>query len=287
MPTLVTRTGANLPNGNFVPEIWSMKLQAKFYKNTVLGEIANTDWEGEIKDKGSKVHIRVRPTINIGDYTVNGDISYQDLQDDKIELLIDKAKYYAFKVDDVDKAQSDIRIINEATTDASEQMKITIDTQVLGNVYADATTAVTSTQITKVNVLDWIVDMGTELDELNVPENGRWLVIPPWIAGMIKKSDLKDASLSGDGTSIMRNGRLGMIDRFTLYSSNSLAGSDTSGTPRHCIAGTKHAIAFASQFVKTETLRLQNTFGDAVRGLNVYGFKVVKADALVDAPVYK
>lgn len=231
--------------------------------------------------------IRVRPTINIGDYTVNGDISYQALQDDRIELLIDKAKYYAFKVDDVDKAQSDIQVINEATTDASEQMKITIDSQVLGNVYADATTAMTSQQVTKVNVLDLIVDVGTKLDELNIPETGRWLVLPPWIAGMIKKSDLKDASLSGDGTSIMRNGRLGMIDRFTLYSSNNLAGSDTVGTPRHVLAGTKHAITFASQYVKTETVRLQNTFGDAIRGLNVYGFKVVKGDALVDVPVYK
>lgn len=287
MPALVTRTGANLPNGNFIPEVWSKKLQAKFYKATVFGEIANTDWEGEINGQGSRVMIRVRPTITIGDYTVNGNISYQDLQDDKIELLIDKAKYYAFKVDDVDAAQSDIRIINECTTDASEQMKITIDSQVLGNVYADATTAMASQQVTKTNVLDWIVDLGTELDELNVPENGRWLVIPPWIAGMIKKSDLKDASLSGDGTSIMRNGRLGMIDRFTLYSSNNLAGSDTVGTPRHCIAGTKHAISFASQYVKTETLRLQTSFGDAIRGLNVYGFKVTKADALVDAPAYK
>jgi len=287
MPTQVTRTGANLPNGNFVPEIWSKKLQAKFYKTTVLGEIANTDWEGEIKGGGSKVYIRVRPTITVGDYVVNGNISYQDLQDDKIELLIDKAKYYAFKVDDVDKAQADIRVINECTTDASEQMKITIDAQVLGSVYADATTAMASQQVTKTNVLDWIVDMGTELDELNVPTEGRWLVIPPWIAGMIKKSDLKDASITGDGTSIMRNGRLGMIDRFTLYVSNNLTGSDTVGAPRQCIAGTKHAIAFASQYVKTETLRLQNTFGDAIRGLNVYGFKTTKADAMVNAPAYK
>lgn len=287
MPALVARTGANLPNGNFIPEIWSKKLQAKFYKSTVFAEISNTDYEGEIKGQGSKVMIRIRPTITVGDYTVNSDISYQALQDDRIELNIDKAKYYAFKVDDVDVAQSDIRVINEATTDASEQMKITIDSQVLGSVYADASTAMTSTQITKINVLDWIVDMGTKLDELNIPETGRWLVLPPWIAGMIKKSDLKDASLSGDGASIMRNGRLGMIDRFTLYSSNNLAGSDTVGTPRHVLAGTKHAITFASQYVKTETVRLQNTFGDAIRGLNVYGFKVVKGDALVDAPVYK
>lgn len=253
----------------------------------MLGDIANHDWEGEIKGMGSKVYIRVVPTVTIGDYTVNSDISYQDLDDAKIELLIDKAKYYAFKCDDVDKVQADIPILNKTTQDAANNMKIKIDQTVLGSVYADATTAMASQQVTKVNVLDWIVDMGTELDELNVPETGRWLVIPPWIAGMIKKSDLKDASLSGDGTSIVRNGRLGMIDRFTLYSSNNLAGSATVGVPSQCIAGTRDAISFASQYVKTETLRLQNTFGDAVRGLNVFGFKTTKADALVSAPAYK
>jgi hypothetical protein len=253
----------------------------------VLGEIANHDWEGEIKGQGSKVHIRVRPDIIVGDYVVNGGINYQDLQDDKIELVIDRAKYMAWKIDDVDRAQQDINAMNEATQDGAEQMKIHVDKDVLGTVYADATTQFTKTQITKDTVLDWIVDLGTELDQLNVPESGRFLVIPPWIAGMIKKSDLKDASLAGDGTSIMRNGRLGMIDRFTLYSSNLLSGASTNDDPVHCLAGTKHAITFASQFVKTETLRLQNQFGDAARTLKVYGFKVVQPDALIDAEAYK
>lgn len=287
MPTSVARVGANLPNGNFLPEVWSKKLQAKFYAASVIPAIANHDWEGEIKDKGSKVQIRVRPTIIIGDYSVNEDITYQDLTDDKIEFPIDKAKYYAFKVDDIDQAQSDIRIINETTQDASEQMKIAIDTQALGTVYADAGTAHTSQQVTKTNVLDWIVDLGTDLDDNNIPETGRWLVLPPWICAMIKKSDLKDASLAGDGTSILRNGRLGMIDRFMIYSSNLLSGASTVGSPIHPMAGTNAGISFASQYVKTETLRLQSTFGDAIRGLNVYGFKVTHAPSLVDAPAYK
>lgn len=284
MPTAVARTGGNLPSGNFIPEVWSKKLQAKFYAQTVLEDITNHDWEGEIKGQGSKVHIRARPTINIGDYTTNGNINYQDLGDDKIELLIDKAKYFAFKVDDIDQAQADIKVMNESTQDASEQMKIHVDTVVLGSVYADAGLSLSSTQVTKTNVLEWIVDQGTVMDENNVPETGRYLVIPPWIAGMIKKSDLKDASITGDGVSVIRNGRLGMIDRFTLYSSNLLAAP--SGSYK-CISGTKHGISFASQFVKTETLRLQNTFGDAIRGLKVFGFKVTKPEALLVAPATK
>ncbi|HEX7116273.1 MAG TPA: hypothetical protein VF193_14190 [Steroidobacter sp.] len=253
----------------------------------MLGEITNHDWEGEIKGQGSKVHIRVRPDIVVGDYVVDGGINYQDLQDDKIELVIDRAKYMAWKIDDVDRAQQDINAMNEATQDGAEQMKIHIDTDVLGTVYADAGSQPAETQITKTSVLDWIVDLGTQLDELNVPTTGRYLVLPPWICGMIKKSDLKDASLAGDGTSILRNGRVGMIDRFTIYMSNLLAGGTTQANPTHCLAGTRHAITFASQFVKTETLRLQNQFGDAARTLKVYGFKVVKPEALIDARAYK
>lgn len=288
MPTQVARTGSNLANGNFISEVWSKKLQAKFYAATCLDMVTNHDHEGEIKGQGSKVYIRVRPTIIVSDYVVNGNLTYQDLADDKVELLIDKAKSYSFKCDDVDAVQSDIKLINEFTMDAAEQMKISVEKSVFASVYADATTQATNTQVTAATVLGWIVDQGTALDELNVPTEGRFFIVPPWIAGLIKKSDLKDASIAGDATSILRNGRLGMIDRFTIYVSNNLTGSGAgSGTPTHCLAGTKHAISFASQFVKTETLRLQNSFGDAVRGLKVYGFKTEVPNALVDAEAYK
>lgn len=253
-------------------------------------EVTNSDWAGEIKSKGSKVWIRVRPTINVGDYTVDGDISYQDLQDDKIELDIDKAKYFAFKVDDVDAAQADIKIMNEASIDAAKQMTIKIENVVFGSVYSSAGTAMTSQQITKINVLDWLVDINTSLDENNVPQDGRFVVIPPWVGGMIQKSDLKDASISGDSKSLMRgtgNGALGTVGNLRIYISNNLTGSATSGTPTHALAGHRDGVCYASQFVKTETLRLQNQFGDAIRGLNVFGFKVTKPEALRDCPVYK
>lgn len=210
------------------------------------------------------------------------------MSDDKIELLIDKAKYYAFKIDDIDEVQSDVPVVNMTTQDAAEQMKITVDTDVLGNVYTDAANTLATTIVSSSNVLAWIINAGVSLDEANVPEEGRWLVIPPWIAGMIKQSDLKDASLSGDNMSPLRNGRLGMIDRFTLYSSNNLALTGTAATGTfHCMAGTRHFISFASQFVKTETLRLQNSFGDAVRGLKVYGYKATKPEAGVYMPATK
>ncbi len=284
----VTRQGTNLVGTNFLPDVWSMKLQVKFYAATVLHSICNTDWEGEISDKGSAVFIRVVPTVVIDDYVINQDLVYQDLSDEKLELDIDKAKYFAFKVDDIDRAQADIKIISATTKDAGEQMKIKVDTDVLANTHSSATSEVTSLQLTKVNVLEWIVDHGTLMTELDVPEEGRWGVIAPWVAALIKKGDLKDASLSGDATSIMRNGIIGSVDGVLLHKSNLLqyAYDKSSSLPTHNMFGTKHAITFASQFVKMETLRLQNTFGNAVRGLKVYGYKVVKPDALSDGPAY-
>lgn len=287
MPNVVPRTGGNLPNGNFIPEIWSKKLNWKYYKQTCLMDITNNNWEGEIQGQGSKVMIRVRPTVNITDYVVNGNISYQNLTDDKIELLIDKAKAFAFKVDDVDKAQADINVINESTQDSAYQMKIAIETQIFGSVYADAGTQLTTTPLAldKTNIIDWIVDAEVKLDENNVPSDNRWVLISPKAAGLIQKSDLKNAYMTGDAKSIVRggmwNGRLGEIAGFTVYVSNTIA---KNGTTIQCMAGQKNAITYASQISKVETVRLQDTFGDAIRGLNVFGWKTVKPEGLVSMP---
>lgn len=272
------------PQSNYIPEVFAKKLLAKFYAQTCLHQITNNDYEGEIRDKGSKVIIRQSPDVAISDYTGNI-ASYGELGEANVELLIDKAKMYAFKEDDIFHAQTDIKnFVNEATNNAGKNMKIAIEQDVFGSVYADASNQIdaVTTPVTKVNVLDYIVDAGVVLDEENAPDEGRFIVIPAWMSGMIKKSDLKDASITGDGQSVLRNGRLGIIDRFTVYMSNNLTADGTGSDEFHCLAGTKHAISFASQFVKNEKLRLQNTFGDAYRGLNVYGYEVTKPAALVD-----
>jgi hypothetical protein len=280
MPIGVPRAAGynSLPNGNFLPEIWSRKMQLRFYAKTVIGSLLNHDWEGEIKSGGTKVKIRVRPTVVVQDYPVGGNINYQDLDDDFIELSIDKAKLTAFKVDDIDVAQSDIPIMNETIIDAANRMKIAIDTEVLASIYTSATSQIATQQVTKSTVIDWILGAGTALDELNIPDANRFIILPPWITELIKSSDLKDASLSGDATSPLRNGRVGVIDRFNVHMSNNLAVT-TGGTQWECLAGTRDFGTFASQYTKTETLRLQNTFGDGVRSLNVYGFGVTHPDS--------
>lgn len=289
-------------SGNFIPELWSGKLQVKFYKSTVLGDITNNDWEGEIKGQGDKVKIRTIPTITIRDYTKGMNLTSEVPTSTPVELLIDSGKYFSVVVDDVDATQADVKLMDMFTNDASEQMKIAIDSMVLDGVKAGAATAnkgatagaisgnlnlgttATPRGCSKTTVLDLILDMGQALDEQNVPETGRWMVIPAWMAAIIKGSELRQAYLTGDSVTPLRNGKIGMIDRFTVYVSNNLP---KTGGNDHVMAGTNDAISFASQITNVETLRAQSTFGNIMRGLNVFGYKVVKPEALINAVVVK
>ena len=266
---------------NFIPEIFSKLLQAKFYKQSVLPAISNTDYEGEISGQGEKVVIRTVPAVTINDYA--GSITTQELTTAKVELLIDKAKYYSFKVDDVLAAQADISLLEAASGDASEGMRVAVETDVLANVATGATTTGSQTTISASNILTSILSMSTALDNLNIPEEGRFIVLSPEFVSLLKQSELRQAYLTGDDTSPLRNGKVGMVDRFTVYQSNMLytPGSGTDNGYTHVLAGHPKAISFASQFTNAETVRMETTFGDQVRGLKVYGSKVVTPDALV------
>jgi len=288
---------AGRPNysGNFIPEIWSGKLIENFYDATVLAAISNTNYEGEIRRMGDTVNIRTTPEISIKTYVKGQTLSVENPDKPKIQLVIDKGEYFACIEDDVDKVQSDVNMMDTWSKDASERMKIKIDQRVLTDILPDIAasnkgasagrisgnidlgTSGSAIAITKTNVLEYIVDMGTVLDEANCPESDRFIIIPAKMAGMIKKSDLKDASLTGDSVSVLRNGRLGMIDRFTVYMSHNL--SVTSGK-FSLIAGHKMGFTFASQMTEMESLRAESTFGNVIRGLQVYGYKVVKPEAL-------
>lgn len=266
--------------GGFIPEVFSKLLQAKFYSSSVLPAISNTDYEGEISGQGDKVHIRTVPPVAVADYT--GTVSYADLTTSTVELLIDQAKSYAFKVDDILGAQGDIDMLAEASKDAAESMRIAVETDVLANVVTGATTTGAQTTITASNILENILEIAKDLDELNIPEEGRFIVLPPSMISLLKQSELRQAYLTGDGTSPLRNGQVGQVDRFTVYQSNLLytPASGTDATYTHVLAGHPKAITFASQFTNTETVRLESTFGDGVRGLKVYGRKVVTPDCL-------
>jgi hypothetical protein len=304
-------------SGVFIPEIWSGKLIEKFYASTVLTAISNTDYEGEIKSQGDKVKIRTKPTITIKDYAAEQALTVERPSSNLVELTIDKAKYFNLVQDDVMEVQSDINMMSMWSDDAAEQMKIVIDTEVLlgilggaaaqnrgtaagkitGSINLGATTtplnlAARNPGVGEVEVIDLITRLGQTLDEQNIPESGRWIVMPAWVGTMIKQSDLRNAGLSGDGVSMLRNGRLGQIDRFTLYVSNLLPTSASTGIAGRLAAGEwpifaghSHGLTFASQVSKMETIRSEQTFGTLLRGLQVYGYKVLDGTALAQAIV--
>jgi len=308
-------TANTLQSTGFIPEIWSGKLIEKFYNSTVLAAISNTDYEGEIKNQGDRINIRTKPTITIADYKADGNLALQRPSGNKVVLQIDQGKYFNCILDDVMDIQCDVNNMSIWADDAAQQMKITIDTAVLlgilgqgsssnrgataGAISGNINLGVTGTPLTlvprspttgQVEILDFILRLAQVLDEQNIPEEGRWIVMPVWAAAQLKFSDLRQAYLTGDSVSVMRNGRLGMIDRFTIYTSNLLPAGVSGGLAAGetaIYAGHAHGLTFATQMTKVETLRSEMTFGTILRGLQVYGYKVLDGVALAQGIVAK
>jgi hypothetical protein len=306
-------TSTDYVAAGFIPEIWSGKLIEKFYAATVLAAISNTDYEGEIKSYGDRVKIRTKPTLIINNYLVNGDLALQRPAGSSVELTIDQGKYFAAIIDDVIEKQSDINNMSLWSDDASEQMKIVVDTDVLtfllnqansanrgltaGVISGNINLGVTGTPIAtvgrnpqtgQVEIIDVILRIGQALDEQNIPETGRWIVMPTWATFQIKRSELREVFVSGDSVSILRNGKFGQIDRFTIYASNLLPNGVAAGLAAGewvIFGGHAHGLTFASQLTNVETIRSERTFGQILRGLQVYGRQVLDNKAIAQAIV--
>ena len=311
----VGSSGNSLQSTGFIPEIWSGKLVEKFYASTVLAAISNTDYEGEIKNKGDRVKIRTKPTITIRNYDSDGLLALDRPTGGTVELYIGNGKYFSLILDDVMEVQSDLNILSMWSDDAAQQLKIVVDQDVLtgivgqmaaqnqgtaaGVITGSLNLGVQGTPLAvvgrnpgtgQVELLDVLMRMGQALDEQNIPEVGRWVVMPAWAGRQIKQSELRQAYLSGDSVSMLRNGRLGMVDRFTIYISNLLPNNSSDSAQFNAgewpiFAGHAHGLTFASQISKVETLRSELTFGQILRGLQVYGYQVVDGRALVQAQV--
>lgn len=322
-------------SGTFIPTLWSGKLNAKFYAASTFADICNRDWEGDISNIGDKVVINNIPSLTIRDYSIGSNLLYETPRPGTVELAVDRGKYFGFNVADVLEYQAKPDLMDMFSSDAAEQMRTTIDATCLyrtllstpsgagledGVVAANrgATAGVRSSaydlgtdtapvtlSTTAETTLDLILRMAAVLDEQNVPDSGRWLVIDPATRIRLAATRLAQAQFMGDPKSMIRNGMIGTIDRFKVYVSNMLPykvngqafwtsgdGSETSisGTShttrvRLIAAGHTSGIAFASQMSKTETLRNPTDFGDLVRGLQIFGHRVVKGTALTTAIV--
>jgi len=278
---------------NYDPVIFSGKLVEKFYKTTVFGEICSTDYEGEIAGMGAQVTIRTIPDVTVVDYTVGAGLSALYPSSNSVTLVIDQAKAFAVALSLVDMRQADVDMADVFANDGSIQLRIAVDADVLQTIPADVSannqgltagvdsnlnigTSSVPYGLTKSNVVEFIVDLGTVLDEQNVPDEGRWLVVPPWVTALVKKSDLKIASLAGDGVSILRNGKIGEIDRFTIYQSRNLLTTVSPGPATFLMFGHSAGLTFAAQIVECQMIDNPNDFGYVIRGLMVYGFEVIE-----------
>lgn len=267
---------------NFKPTIWSRELLFSLKKNLVARSIANTNYQGEITNEGDTVKIQTPDAINVGDYT-GADITFQGLTSATQSLAIDQAKYFAFLVDDVDQAQANVPLMQSYMVEASFALADELDTHMFG-LYtdADASNVIAKATLTDSNIYGKLVEAKKLLSANNVPMMGRWAVLSPdEIALLENSSEFISASDLGDETK--QTGFAGRIAGFQVFESNNVAeANDGTDDVRHLPFGHSIAWTLAEQIVSTEAGRREAGFSDFVKGLHVYGTKVVRPKALGD-----
>ena len=342
----------NLPNGNFSSIIYSKKVQLAFRKSTVCGDITNSDYFGEISAQGDTVKIIKEPEISVSEYARGTQVTAQDLEDEDFSLVIDKANYYAFKMDDIEEAHSHINFMDLASNRAAYRLADQYDQEVLGymsgyaqsslhsqadglNSTVNGTKAVStagsnellsSMQLHKgdfgnittssaathsipvaarlpgatalptatVSPAMIISRMKRLLDQQQVDSQGRWLVVDPVFMEILADEDSRFLNADYGESGALRNGLvLNNMHGFRLYTSSNLpsvgTGSGTTGSANQntnygvIVAGHDSAVATAEQISKTETYRDPDSFADIVRGMHLYGRKILRPEAIVTA----
>lgn len=277
---------------NFIPAIWSARILSNLQKAQVFAGLCNTDYAGEIAQQGDTVKIGGIGAISTASYTKNStSLSWSTLSDATQSLEINQAKYFAFKVDDVDRIQTNVNLVDEAMREAAYAMADVIDSYIAG-LYGDAAAAnklgsdggsakTIGYGSGEVDPYKTLVNMGVLLSKQNVPQTGRWAVVPPWFSGMLRKSSSFVANPAGVTGQSMVNGFVTRVAGFDLYESNNVT-NDAQSTPTwRCMFGVQQAVSLAVQKAPTmEAIRLQDSFSDGVRGLLLYGAKVVRPAAL-------
>lgn len=335
----------NLPNGNFSPVIYSKKVQTAFRKTSVVEDITNNDYMGEISNFGDSVRIIKEPEVSVQAYSRGTQVVPQDLDDEDFTLVIDQANYFAFKIDDIEAAHSHVNFESLATDRAGYRLRDQFDQEIFGymsgykqaSLHANASTARVAADksgtdpvsadadgllasmkldlgsfggsagnsipvgqnASAISPLAVINRMARKLDQQNVDRDGRWLVVDPVFAEQLNDENSKllsnDFASRQDAGDILRNGRIidGMVRGFRIYMSNNLpiigtgpgtvATGGSSSNYGVIIAGHDSAVATASQIEKVETYRDNDSFSDVVRGLHLYGRKLLRPEAITRA----
>ena len=268
----------------FIPELWNARLLNALDKAHVFAGLVNRDYEGEIKKQGDTVHINTIGEVTIGTYTKDTDFSSgpQALTATDSTLVINQAKYFNFAVDDIDTAQAAGDIMDKAMQRAAYGLADAADKYLADQLAAAITTAngnqvgTTAVALTKENVYENIVKMKTILDKANVPTTGRWLVVPPEMVALILQDDrfVKTGGTKAEDT--LANGWVARAVGFDIYESNNCNSTSASSTTTYTVtAGDEGACTYAEQISDTEAYRPEKRFADAVKGLHLYGAKVV------------
>jgi len=271
---------------NLIPEIWHARLLSNLNKAFVFGQagVVNRDYEGDISGVGDSVRINNIGRITVRNYVKNTDIvTPDDLQDAGQVLLIDQQKYFNFQVDDIDKVQQKPKVMDEAMSEAGTALADVTD-QYIASLYTDidAGNAVASAGAPKTDLAtagkayEHLVDLGVELDEANVPMDGRWVIVPPWYEGALQKDDRFVSFGTGANIGNLQNGIIGAAAGFSILKSNNVS---TNGTTWRIMGGHRMAITLAVQITELEGYRPEKRFGDAMKGLEVWGAKVVRSNA--------
>ena len=266
---------------NFIPTVWSESLYQTLDKQYIAASNCNREFEGDIREKGNTVKICGVGNVRVSDYQKNTDMSAPDtLSDTAATLVIDQAKYFNFQIDDIDRAQSSPGLMEAAMKNAANALANEADKYIY-NLYTQATRTITCEEVTVDNVIDYLIDARTILLNANVTDPRDIVIeVSPGIAGLILKAKV---NLSTDNTDALENGCIGNIGGCKIFVSNNIFASEgMNGGPAYkCLARTKRAIAFAEQLSEIDAYRPERRFADAVKGLHLYGAKVVYPNELV------
>ena len=295
-------------NSFFLPSIYSAKVLNFFRKASVVEAITNTDYSGEISNYGDSVKIIKEPVISVYDYTRGSDTTQTKLTDEELTLVVDSAKAFKFIVDDIERDMSHVNFKEVATSSAAYALRDSFDSSVIESMFSGVSSSATdhvlgadsATKLaadvydgagsidlgitSETDPLNVLARMARLLDDANVPEEGRWFVASPEFYEQLSQSGSKLLSVDFNaGQGSIRNGLVssGKLRGFNMYKSNNIAA--VSSATGKCLAGHISSTATAQTIISTEVLRDPSSFGDIVRGLHVYGAKVLRDDALVSA----
>lgn len=264
---------------HFIPEIWSANILNTLKNSLVFANLANHDYEGEIRAYGDTVHITGIGDIQIQDYTKYGKLTIQPVTDiDAGVLKIDQSKAFAFEVDDLDTVQARADLRGKFQERAAYNLAAEVDKYVGGlMVSAAAGKALKKTYTKPEDVYESIVSLGVKLSKQNVPTTGRFLVVDPDVYGMLLLDDRFVKNTAAESATL-HNGFVGNVNGFTVYQTNLMPGN--TDTKHTMLAGSTIATTFAQQLSKMESTRKEESFSDIVKGLLVYGSKVIRPEAL-------